>query len=181
MKRNRQRGQSLVEFTFVGIPLMFVLISIFEVSRGMWMYQTLAYSVREGVRFASVRGIDCVPTATNLNNCQAAIKDIAGVIQFYGVGLDLATTQATFTVCSADDCSTPSDGTSVVCMLGTTCASNNTYWPPNDNTSNRVGVTIRIDLVTPFKSGLAMLWPGAGKVSFALVNLPAGASETIKF
>ena len=30
----RQGGQALVEFTFVGIPIMFVLISVFEVSRG---------------------------------------------------------------------------------------------------------------------------------------------------
>ena len=39
--RSRCGGQSLVEFTLVGIPLIFVLISVFEISRGMWMYHTL--------------------------------------------------------------------------------------------------------------------------------------------
>ena len=59
-KRRSRAGQAMVEFTFVGIPLMFTLISIFEVSRGMWIYHTLAYSVKNGVRFASVHGINCV-------------------------------------------------------------------------------------------------------------------------
>src|SRR5690242_13216787 len=49
-------GQSLVEFTFVGIPMIFVLIGTFEISRGMWMYHTLAHAVRDGVRYASVHG-----------------------------------------------------------------------------------------------------------------------------
>ena len=34
-RRHRSLGQSLVEFTLVGIPIVFVLISIFEISRGM--------------------------------------------------------------------------------------------------------------------------------------------------
>ena len=54
--RRKRLGQTLVEFTFVGIPIIFVLISVFEMSRGMWMYHTLAYSVKQGVRFAIVHG-----------------------------------------------------------------------------------------------------------------------------
>ena len=48
---------------------MFALISIFEVSRGMWIYHTLAYSVKNGIRYASVHGIDCFNTANNPNDC----------------------------------------------------------------------------------------------------------------
>ena len=47
-RRKSQRGGSLIEFTFVGIPLMFVLISIFEASRGMWTYNLLAHAIKEG-------------------------------------------------------------------------------------------------------------------------------------
>ena len=55
----RQRGQSLIEFTFVGIPVIFTLICIFEISRGMWIYGTLNHAVKEGVRYAIVHGINC--------------------------------------------------------------------------------------------------------------------------
>ena len=67
--RRKRLGQSLVEFTFVGIPIIFILISVFEVSRGMWIYQTLAHSVKNGTRYASVHGINCVSTSFNSNNC----------------------------------------------------------------------------------------------------------------
>ena len=41
----------MVEMTMVGIPLIFMLLAIFEMSRGMWMYHTLSYAVKNGVRF----------------------------------------------------------------------------------------------------------------------------------
>jgi Flp pilus assembly protein TadG len=47
-------GTSLVEFTLVGIPMIFLLISTFEVARGMWEYHTLAYAVKEGTRVPSL-------------------------------------------------------------------------------------------------------------------------------
>src|SRR5215831_11346653 len=45
MRRQFQRGATTVEMTLVGIPLMFVLVSIFEMSRGMWVYHTVANAV----------------------------------------------------------------------------------------------------------------------------------------
>src|SRR4051812_36013396 len=99
--RNRERrlGQTLVEFTFVGIPIIFILISIFEVSRGMWIYHTLAYSVKVGIRYASVHGINCVNTTRNQNACRVNMgpasapsagtqASIAYVIRQAAVGLD---------------------------------------------------------------------------------------------
>ena len=58
--RRRRRGATMLEMTLVGIPTIFILISIFEISRGIWMYETLAYAAKAGVRFASVHGADCV-------------------------------------------------------------------------------------------------------------------------
>src|SRR6266853_2478538 len=100
MTRRKQRGQSMVEFTFVGIPLLFVLISIFEVSRGMWMYHTMAYAVKVGVRYAIVHGGNC---GKNGNTCKVNLgpssdaTSIAGVIRNAGVGLVPTTTLLTFT------------------------------------------------------------------------------------
>jgi len=172
MKRQRQLGQSLVEFTFVGIPLIFVMISIFEISRGMWTYQTLAHASQEATRYASVHGFNCNPTTTALptpnNNCAITAANIATNIQFYGVGLDPAKTTLTLT----------SNGGVVTCALNACGA---TVWPPNDGSSNVVGAPITVKLEVPFRSAIAMLWPGAHAVSFGVTNMAAVATETIKF
>ena len=46
------KGSTLLEFTLVGIPVIFVLISTIEMARGMWMYHTLCHAVKEAARFA---------------------------------------------------------------------------------------------------------------------------------
>jgi hypothetical protein len=66
----------MLEFVLIGIPVIFVLISIFEIARGMWTYHTMAYAVREGVRYASVHGKGCASP----NTCQVTIGQITSVI-----------------------------------------------------------------------------------------------------
>ena len=158
----------MIEMTLVGIPVIFVLISIFEMSRGMWIYHTLAYAVKEGTRFAAVHGQDCVtvlPIVTNA--CSTTVAQVASVIERAGIGLDRATTTLTFTA-----------GGAITCTLAT-CASNASQWPPNG--SNGIGQTVRIDIIVPFRSALAMFWPGHRPVSFALTNFGATSTETIQF
>ena len=177
MRRKFQRGAATVEMTLVGIPLIFTLISIFEISRGMWMYHTMVYAVKEGVRFASVHGLDCVNNPpTVLNNCSQSQAAIAEVIQQAGVGL--STTATTLTFCA------PAANPGNLCATGsTTCALNACsaagYWPPIN--FNGIGQTIEIDIKTPFRSALAMFWPGAHRVSFAETQLIASSSAQIQF
>ena len=98
MKNARRRGATTIEMTLVGIPIIFIMISIFEISRGMWMYHTAAHAVRKGVRFATVHGLNCITNAPGVNNnCTVTANDIAAAIKFAGVGLDPATTTVTFT------------------------------------------------------------------------------------
>jgi Flp pilus assembly protein TadG len=174
--RRKRLGQTLVEFTFVGIPMIFVLISIFEISRGMWIYHTLAYSVKVGVRYASVHGINCVNGTSNPNNCSVNLGPadtqgtIAYVIRQAAVGLDPASTTLTFNA----------SGNTSTCTLATGSCSG-TVWPPNDGVSNAVGKPIRIDIQTPFKSAIAMFWPGAKSVSFASGILGASSQDYVQF
>jgi hypothetical protein len=178
-RKNRQKrlGQTLVEFTFVGIPVLFVLISIFEISRGMWIYHTLAYSVKVGVRYASVHGVNCVNTTDNPNSCTVnigpatapaagALPSIAYVIQQAAVGLQPTKTTLTFNA----------NGTITTCTMST-CAA--TQWPADPN--NAVGKPIRIDIATPFTSALAMLWPGASPVKFSSGTLGASSQDYVQF
>jgi hypothetical protein len=184
----RCHGQTIVEFAFVGIPLIFVLISVFEMARGMWLYQTLAYSAKAAVRYASVHGFNCTqntnactvnvgPVSNTPSDCLYAVTPpatrptIATVVWCTGVGLDPATTTLILT-----------DGTGIQtsCVLNACGA---TTWPPtaNNNKANQVGQTISIQVTTTFKSMIAMFWPGSKPIAFGQATLPASSTDTIKF
>ncbi|HEV8412383.1 MAG TPA: TadE family protein [Bryobacteraceae bacterium] len=187
MTRKRQRGSATIEMALVGIPIIFTLISIFEMSRGMWIYHTLAYSVKAGVRLASVHGQNCINNPPGVtNNCPKSISDIAKVIKDAAVGLDPATTLLTFR--SATSPAVPcymgsSSSSNVTTTLGTGvgCLSLTTAWPPNATSENQVGKLIRIDIRTRFRSAIAMVFPGAHTVSFAEADLGATSQDYVQF
>src|SRR5215467_11012301 len=77
--RNR-RGNAILEFTLVGIPLIFVLISVVEVARGMWVYHSLAYAVKEGVRYTIVNGQNSANPATYQSVCNRVVDAGPGLL-----------------------------------------------------------------------------------------------------
>jgi hypothetical protein len=181
MRKRQQRagGNSILEFTLVGIPLLFLLISVFEVSRGMWLYHTLASAVREGTRFAVVHGADC-----NIypSSCAVRIRTIAARIQNSATGFpasdiqNLTFTSATRTV----NCPTLAD-----CLNAGSLG--DTYWPASapgavvDVGANR-RAPVEIAASFRFQSAVAMFWPGAGRgQGFAAVILPASSREAIQY
>lgn len=173
--RKRRRGNTTIEFTLVGLPLVFVLISIFEISRGMWVYHTMAYALKEGTRYAVVHGQDCTaPLASGCmssNCCQVTIAQVAQVIRDAGVGLDPSQLTLTFITGSNQA------GVSYTLhdALNTT-----TVWPPYPD--NQPGLPIAINGIIPFNSAIAMFWPGAGKgMTFGRVWFPASSQETMQF
>jgi len=167
---DRRRGNTLIEFTLIGIPLMFVLISTFEMSRGMWIYHTLAYAVKAATRYAAVHGINC---QTSPNACTIAVRDVVAKIRDSGIGLlpgDLSITLTT------------QSGAQVVCRpISTSCLANANQWPPSSNGDNQVGKRVTIAATYPFHSALAMFWPGAGSVSFRAYTFPASSTELMEF
>jgi hypothetical protein len=197
MTHRAQRGATTIEMTLVGIPIIFLLISTFEISRGMWMYNTAATAVREGVRFASVHGFNCVnkPPAVP-NQCDVTANDIVQVIRAglgnnlthslnYGptgagaAGLPLGTTSASTTLVTFNSGVALSN--SFTCKLdGTTltggCA---TRWPPDND--NAVKQIIQVSIQVPFPSALSMFWPGSKQAMFSVVNLWASSSDTMQF
>src|SRR5947209_18521445 len=116
-KRAGRRGSTQLEFVLVGIPMIFILISIFEMARGIWTYETLAYAVREGVRYAGMHGKGCASP----NTCQVTIGGITSVIRAAGVGLDAGSVVVTFTPATGS----ASSGTM------TSQLSSSTVWPPS--------------------------------------------------
>lgn len=166
-KKRRQRGSAMIEFTLVGIPMIFVLISTFEISRAMWNYHTLAYAIREGTRYAVVHGSGC--SSDPLNTCQVTVGQVAQRIQNAGIGLDASQLNLTFT----------SSSDSITCTL-TACLTNATVWP--EAPLNTPGSTLTINGKLPFQSALALFWPGAKDgMNFPTVYLTAGSSDIIQF
>jgi Flp pilus assembly protein TadG len=54
MTRAREAGQSLVEFSLVLIPFMLLLMGVFDLGRGIYMYNGASQAAREIARSASV-------------------------------------------------------------------------------------------------------------------------------
>ena len=167
-----QRGNSTIEFTLVGIPLMFILISIFEISRGMWMYHTVAHAVKNANRFLIVKGENCIAAG---NSCGVTLGRIAQEIRDGGVGLDPA--ELNVTLISAGDTRN--------CNPLQTCMADTTPWPtlttPAAPGSSR-GQNITIQATFPFRSAISTFWPGAGRgMTFGVFNLGAASTEKIQF
>ena len=164
----RQSGSMLLEFTLVGVPLIFLLVSVFELCRGMWTYHMVGASVKAGTRYAVVHGQDC---AVPPNTCLITIGDIAGRIKASGRGLLWDQFNVNFV---------SGDGTTISCPLNS-CFSNGTTWPPL--TANAVGKPVQISGTYPFRSIISMFWPGNGMPSGTLgsTNFTAVSQEPIQF
>jgi hypothetical protein len=177
-RNHHRRGNAIIEFTLVGIPIIFTLISIFEMARGAWIYHTLAYALKEGVRYAVVHGQDC---ANLPNSCYVTIGNISSQIANAGVGLDpTQLTNVTFTsVTRTVTCPTLQS-----CISGG--ANGSTVWPAgsagNPDTGGEWGNNITISAQYPFSSVILMFWPGArNSVFFGTFTFPATSTEQIHY
>ncbi len=161
-----RRGSTALEFVLVGIPMMFIMFSLFEAARGMWTYQMLAYAVREGTRYASTKGKGCASP----NTCQVKIKNLVTYVQTAGPLID-STSTITFT---------PATGSAITGTVAGLSA-NNTVWPPS--TANTPGQTVKISVTYPFRTILAMFWVGAGAPlnDSQTFTLGASSAQPIQF
>jgi len=166
---NRRRGNSIVEFTLAGIPVIFMVWGTVQVSLAMWHYHTLAHTVNEAARYAAVRGQGCV---SNGNTCSATVGMIAGQIQSTAIGIPADQLNVTLTTDS---------GQSLPCAPLNSCLSNTTVWPPATNSDNAPGKNVTISAHYVFSSGLTVLWPGAGKATIGVIALPARSTQQIVF
>jgi len=163
--RRRQAGSTMLEFVLIGIATIFMLICLFEISRGMWAYHTLAYTVREATRYASMHGKGCASP----NTCGTTIGGIITYMKAAGGGFDPDNTTLTFT---------PQSGTATSDTI-THLASSTTSFPPS--TSYAPGNTVQITAKYKFKTILAMLWFGSTVNDSQTFYLTATSTEAIQF
>lgn len=165
--RRSEKGNMLIEFTLVGIPLILMLISLIEICLAMWSYHTLAYAVREGARYASTKGQACTYGG---NTCSVSVGTIAQQIASTGVGLVPAQLNVTLT----------SSMGNVLCNPITSCYSTTDIWPPSSG--NTPGSAISVSGSYPVQTRLVMMFfPSTGASRFSSVSLSASSQQIIQF
>ena len=178
--RRKQRGSAILEFALTGVPLIFMWISIVQMSLGMWRYHTMQYAIKAAGAYVAVHGADCT---VGTNSCGIKVKDAAQVFANSAFGMDQSQVNMTFSVLASDH--TTVVGTPITCTLGptggSTCLSNNTSWPPTGNNSPGQDFEIKADYL--WRSALAMVapGPGAGSVRFGTYHLPGYTHQFILF
>lgn len=154
----------------IGIGLIFVIISIFEMSRGMWIYHTLAHASKEATRFLIVHGPDCQKHVSCA--ADATFATMANRVQYHGAGL------------------VPTDLQIQVYANGTQILGSGGGYVTLSSLSGSTGIwsattyrgqPVQVGLRYPFRSALAMFWPGTSPVRFSLVNLGANSWDTMQF
>jgi hypothetical protein len=162
--RRATSGNSVLEFTLSSIPLLFVIISVVQMSLGMWNYHTLNEAVKVTTRTAAVRGADCAALA-----CAMTVGEITQMLSTKGIGLLSGSLNASLT---------DSNG-SIVCHPISTCTSSTTVWPRSGG--NSTGQVIAISASYPFNSPISMFVPGRGASSFETQMFTAISQQVIDY
>ncbi|HTT61778.1 MAG TPA: TadE/TadG family type IV pilus assembly protein [Bryobacteraceae bacterium] len=163
-ERKGRQGNAIIEFTLVAIPLIFILISIVEICRGMWDYHSLAEAVKAASRMVATRGAGCAGTG-----CAITVGQIASTISGFAVGMPASSLNVTLKSSAGD----------VTCNPLSTCTSNNTVWPPAGG--NSAGSDIIITASYNFTSMLMMFVPGTQGMQFPGVTFTAKSRQVILF
>jgi Flp pilus assembly protein TadG len=165
MKRlRRDAGIALTEFAVTGPILLLLLISLFQISLAMWNYETLAFAVREGARYAAMKGQGCSYAG---NTCSVTVSNVAYDIATAAVGLVPANLNVTLSAGSS----------SVSCNPLSSCYGNTTAWPPSGgNTEGTSAVS-----VTGYYPMHLFFMPSGGVVGSSAGNLQASSQQVIQF
>ena len=166
LRQKRSKGQALLEFTLSAVPMIFLLISVEEMARGMWIYTTLAHAVKEGTRYSIVHGADC---AIADSSCQITLGQVATRIQQAGLGLDASQFNVVL----------QTSGSTHNCTPLRSCLSNSSTWPASPD--NNVGLPITVSGTYPFSSALAMFIPQTGSVKFGSLTFSSASQEEIRY
>ncbi len=166
--RKPAAGSAQVEFALIAVFIIFILISIFDMARGLWINHTVAEAVRDGTRYAIVRGARYSNPITGVRLPEATLGAVKNVVLRSAVGLVPAQLTLKFYSGAGEikcdpDCS----------------ASETSTWPPDGSATS--GSEIGIHAEYPYNSMVVMFFPGAKGVQFGKFILGSTARERIVF
>lgn len=161
-----RRGSSLIEFTLVGVPVIFIMASIVEASIGSWQFFTMEYAIQTANRYVSTHGRGCTQ---NSNNCALTVGAVATMIANQAIALEPSKLNVTLITAS----------TTQTCNPVNTCFSNTAQFP--SSTDNGVNQDVTIKATYPIVNPVSLLWPGAMPVTGSMVTLGATSRQRIQF
>ena len=167
-RRNRgQRGNAMIEFTLLGIPTVFILVSIISVSIDMWEYQNLAWATDQTARYATMHGVTCTE---NGNSCTIKIQNLANYFISTASALNSGSVSVSFT---------DGSGIATACNPVSSCTSNATTFP--GSSYNSVGSDVKVAATYNLSNPIALFWPGGGSVSASNFTVGATSRQRIEF
>jgi hypothetical protein len=157
----------MLEFVLVGIPGLFLAISMIQMALGMWQYHTLDSALQQAGRYIAVRGRGCTE---NGNTCSVSVGTIAQQIGTYALGMPAQTLSVTLR---------PPGGAPTICNPLSSCYANATVWPPGPY--NAPGMIFTITGTFTWSPAIGMVWPGTRSSRFPTVVLGASTAQEIMF
>jgi Flp pilus assembly protein TadG len=132
------QGNALVEFTFIAVMMIVVMLGIVEMGRYVLVYTTVANAARAGARYAIVHGADRTGSGADgpsgpgsTTQVETVVKDFASAglldtsrlnitVTYPGVGTNTADSPVTVTVTYPYDAFVPYFGSLLNATLGST-------------------------------------------------------------
>jgi Flp pilus assembly protein TadG len=163
-KTRSRRGATMVEFTLLGIPTIFLFTSILTCSIDMWQFFTLSYAVDQTARYAATHGAGCA------SSCTITRADVATYLEGQAIALSPSLTTMVL-----------NDGSgAITCNPVTACPSGTSQFPSSGHNTagtNTVTITVTYALTNPF----AMFWPSAGSVRPGTFTVGGKSTQVVLF
>jgi hypothetical protein len=150
-RSNPRSGQALVEFAIVGIPAVFLSLTLFWLPVALWRYHTLAEVAQVTARYVTAHGYDCTQ---NGNTCSITLGNIASYVESQAVGLSKSSLNVKLTAASGD----------TTCNPVSSCDSSSTVYP-SGSSDGAQGADIIVTVTYAVTNPIYLYWPGAGTIA----------------
>ena len=134
-----RRGDALIEFTLMGLPIIFITTSIVAMGLDMFEFHNLAYATDSTARYISMHGA---------NGSAITVGNIATYFEGQGISLSSGVVNLSLT---------NSAGTVTPCNPVSSCEGSSTVFP--DTSHNAEGTNITVSATYVLKNPIFLLWP----------------------
>jgi Flp pilus assembly protein TadG len=158
--RSKERGNQTLEFTLIGLPLVFMLFSIANMCFAMLTLHTMQEAVEQGARYVVTRGSTC---SSGTNTCTATVQQIAGTIANSAAGISPSNLNVSLIPATAGNTVTCNPLSSCLASCPSGCnASRTNVFPGSASSDNSPGKEIVVSADCSVASPIFMYWPGSG-------------------
>jgi len=165
-KPGNRRGNTLIEFTLLGIPVIFLTISVFSISIDMWEFHELPHAVEMTARYAATHGQGCTQ---GTNTCGITVANMVTYFEGQNISLLPSLVNVTFT-----------DGSgSTSCAPLTNCESSSAVFPSAGY--NAAGQDVTVYATYTLRNPVAMFWPSSAQSGWQPFTVGATSRQRILF